>query len=99
MHTAATRSCSCLEARRPSCTQGSNLFYFRDELLGVCKGVVPLEGARVRKHHPVQRAVGSAELRYCLVLDLPTSRAGACKRLEYELSWETAEEQVGLLTG
>ena len=77
--------------------QGSALFYFRDELLSVCKGVVPVEGARVRRHHPVQRSAGSAELRYCLVLDLAPGWADTCKHVQYELSWPTADEQVSEL--
>ena len=96
----------------------------------MCKGVIPLERCRVRKHQPVQRAVGSAELvrlrhqtwtcllcsvwtsalstlqlickltqavhvqRFCLVLDLPGKDTEACKHQEYELSWDTVQEQV-----
>ena len=38
----------------PHCcgVQGSLLFYFRDDLMNTCKGVVPLEGALVRRSPP-----------------------------------------------
>lgn len=70
------------------------MFYFRDELMHVLRGVIPLEGARLRKPKPLQRSVGSAELRYCLVLDVAAKAADSCRHKQYEFCWNSAEEQV-----
>ena len=74
--------------------QDSFLFYFRDELLHVLQGVIPLEGALLRKPKPIQRSAGSAELRYCLVLDVAAKASESCRHKQYEFCWNSAEEQV-----
>ena len=70
------------------------MFYFRDELLHVLRGVIPLEGALLRKPKPIQRSAGSAELRYCLVLYVAAKASESCRHKQYEFCWNSAEEQV-----
>lgn len=79
--------------------QGSNLFYFRDDMSNAAqvKGVLCLEGAIVSARPPLQEAQESDAERFCLVVRLATKVSSLAKHPVYTFSVDTAPEQVSVM--